>query len=413
MNPPHIAIIGAGPSGLSAAHALKKKGANVTVFEKNAFAGGQCRSYEVDGKWYDMGAIICIEHNEAYQRFTQQWPQQTQAFFTPRKGARYTRDGKMPKRGKRWHLRILLQLINYSIRYPRQYQQPGFSLRRKDHRPIKQFTRRRQSAEFSDHTDMIMTAYGYGYPDEVSAAYYLKYCEPRILWGMGRRKGIYTMSNGYQNFWHQVAEDFDIRYSSAISQIERQSDGVFIQHGNSKERFDGLVIACALQKTQSFLDTTETENALFSKIQTYDYRTYLCRVRGNYDRPFYHQLDTFSKENAGHVMMWGAQQGNTGVMVAYVQADGLSDEIIHQRLQESLQLMEGGELVEILQQHHWDYFPHVKQAELDDGFYPKLNNLQGQNRTLMVGEIFNFSTVWKCVEWSEHLIEKEYGNWKI
>ena len=38
-----VAILGAGPSGLTAAYYLSKKGHEVTVFEKNEKAGGQCR----------------------------------------------------------------------------------------------------------------------------------------------------------------------------------------------------------------------------------------------------------------------------------------------------------------------------------------------------------------------------------
>lgn len=38
-----VAVIGAGPSGLTAAYYLAKKGHAVTVFEKNEKAGGQCR----------------------------------------------------------------------------------------------------------------------------------------------------------------------------------------------------------------------------------------------------------------------------------------------------------------------------------------------------------------------------------
>ncbi len=38
-----VAVIGAGPSGLTGAYYLAKKGHDVTVFEKNAKAGGQCR----------------------------------------------------------------------------------------------------------------------------------------------------------------------------------------------------------------------------------------------------------------------------------------------------------------------------------------------------------------------------------
>src|SRR5699024_6161916 len=38
-----VAIIGAGPAGLTAGYYLAKKGHEVTVFEQNEKAGGQCR----------------------------------------------------------------------------------------------------------------------------------------------------------------------------------------------------------------------------------------------------------------------------------------------------------------------------------------------------------------------------------
>jgi phytoene desaturase len=51
----HIAIIGAGFSGLSAACFLAKEGYKVTVFEKNATAGGRARKFEAAGFTFDMG----------------------------------------------------------------------------------------------------------------------------------------------------------------------------------------------------------------------------------------------------------------------------------------------------------------------------------------------------------------------
>ncbi len=50
-----IAIIGSGFSGLSAACFLAKEGYNVTIFEKNATAGGRARKFEACGFTFDMG----------------------------------------------------------------------------------------------------------------------------------------------------------------------------------------------------------------------------------------------------------------------------------------------------------------------------------------------------------------------
>jgi protoporphyrinogen oxidase len=51
-----VAIIGAGPAGLTAAYLLTKKGYSVTVIEKDArYVGGISRTVEVDGYRFDIG----------------------------------------------------------------------------------------------------------------------------------------------------------------------------------------------------------------------------------------------------------------------------------------------------------------------------------------------------------------------
>ena len=51
-----VAIIGAGPAGLTAAYLLSKKGHSVTVIEKDErYVGGISRTVEVDGYRFDIG----------------------------------------------------------------------------------------------------------------------------------------------------------------------------------------------------------------------------------------------------------------------------------------------------------------------------------------------------------------------
>lgn len=56
-----IAIIGAGPTGLSTAYHLKK---NYTVWEKNSEVGGGCRTEKVNGFSFDYGGHIFYPKNE-------------------------------------------------------------------------------------------------------------------------------------------------------------------------------------------------------------------------------------------------------------------------------------------------------------------------------------------------------------
>ncbi|MFN2568157.1 MAG: NAD(P)/FAD-dependent oxidoreductase [Candidatus Dormibacteria bacterium] len=51
----HVAIIGAGPAGLTAAYQLRKRGVPLTVFEADSVVGGISRTAEAEGWRFDIG----------------------------------------------------------------------------------------------------------------------------------------------------------------------------------------------------------------------------------------------------------------------------------------------------------------------------------------------------------------------
>ncbi|KAL8141896.1 hypothetical protein V2J09_014928 [Rumex salicifolius] len=56
-----VAVVGAGVSGLAAAHKLKSQGVNVTLFEADKRAGGKIRTVKQDGLIWDEGANTMTE----------------------------------------------------------------------------------------------------------------------------------------------------------------------------------------------------------------------------------------------------------------------------------------------------------------------------------------------------------------
>lgn len=69
-NTPHIAIIGAGPTGLGAAWRLTKLGyRNWSLYERNAYAGGLAASFkDVNGFWWDIGGHVQFSHYPYFDR---------------------------------------------------------------------------------------------------------------------------------------------------------------------------------------------------------------------------------------------------------------------------------------------------------------------------------------------------------
>lgn len=54
--PVRVVVLGAGPAGIAAAHALTKRRAKVEVLERAPVAGGNAASFRIDGIWCDYGS---------------------------------------------------------------------------------------------------------------------------------------------------------------------------------------------------------------------------------------------------------------------------------------------------------------------------------------------------------------------
>ncbi len=66
------------------------------------------------------------------------------------------------------------------------------------------------------------------------------------------------------------------------------------------------------------------------------------------------------------------------------------------------------ELLDVHLQKIWQYFPHVSPEEQKQGFYKKLEALQGKKDTFFVGSLFSFEIVGNTASYSKRLVEKNF-----
>ncbi|MGB1582074.1 MAG: protoporphyrinogen oxidase, partial [Nevskiales bacterium] len=69
----------------------------------------------------------------------------------------------------------------------------------------------------------------------------------------------------------------------------------------------------------------------------------------------------------------------------------------------------GGKVDEVLALRRWLYFPHVSAAAMRDGFYDRLEGLQGTNNTFYSWSLMNFETVHHVTKYSKHLVAKHFS----
>ncbi len=397
-----ICIVGAGAAGLSAAEALKEKGyTNVTVLEREAFAGGKCRSVEIEGKIYELGAgAVAHGHTNVMNLAKKYDAKMDKVNF---EGSLFL-GPKIPKKV----LRSVIELIRYyklSKKYAKDLE-PGYAGVSKDLCvPFSEFADKNGIAYLAKLFLPHSTGFGYGYFDEVPAAYMLTYNSLGLIKSFLKRK-LYVFPDGMQCLWETVANHHNVIYECEIEGIER-GEKVHVLTNKGDMEFDRLILTAPLDESVDYLDVQPKEMELFGKIKYVDYVNFMCVLIGFPEKIGYIP-NNLSRSKSGHPVFWYYRHKGTHLYNFYILGDWkITDEEMQKNIEEVVR-REGGSVEEFQSAVHWKYFPHVSSKDMADGFYDQLESLQGVKNTYYAGEIMNFSSVELSSAYSYSLIESRF-----
>jgi oxygen-dependent protoporphyrinogen oxidase len=453
-----VCIIGAGPAGLSAACTLKDRGCrHITILEREAHPGGKCLSQECGDCILELGAVFACDayettldlmgrvgmtparkqkrKKEADKGRPSSQPQSGgtgHGTGSNRSGAAAPRAGH--KGGTRSERRMLIEGLMEKGYYPMNRVFPGYfsvpeaarlllqilryrRLSRKHgrlgkpgldglpgdlHQPFSAWVDKHGMREFAKMIEIPCTTFGYGYFEEIPAAYVLKYMNVPFVFSMIFQKRLFHWEEGVQTLWKRLASGFDVRYRTAPIKILR-GDGVSVQTGNETLEYDALILTAPLDEALDYLDARTEERDLFSRIKTYDYYVFCLEISG---LPIAHGFRpaNFRKDRAGRMMIWSRRSKSQGLHTFYtLGGPALTEEGIRANLEEEIAEM-GGRLLGVRAVKRWKYFPHVDPGTMAADFYERLEGLQGKFRTLYAGELMNFSTIEHSAGYARDLV---------
>jgi hypothetical protein len=257
------------------------------------------------------------------------------------------------------------------------------------------------------------TTFGYGYYEDVPAAYVLKYFEPGIVRSLVLRNKFFNWNGGVQTLWERLAFKLDVRYGADIVSIGRPAPSsggpvtVRLADGSSFV-FDKLIVACPIDEAWNLMDASAEERALASPIRHNDYYVYLCRIDG-LKVPAGFAPGRFVRTGAGFPMIWDERNRKTGVHTFYSLGDGTQGPAeIEAGIEADVALM-GGRIRETLASARWKYFPHVDPETYRSGYYRRIEALQGKRGVYLAGELMSFSTVECTVRYSRDLVNRFFA----
>ncbi len=455
-----ICIVGAGPAGLSCAMYLEKAGYNnYTIFEKSEKVGGKAYSPKMkvktaDGKWEDrtveMGAVMGCDTYFAVHECEEFG--HTNHNDNPKLGRRFMKtDGTPSDEGpidllkKVLKMRKLNKILKkkykgYDVNGHRgvaegRYEGPCPSMKMKlkhiegENPNLKDLTM--PFSEFlklnkCENAELVwkgpFTAFGYGYFDEIPAAYVVKYLDDFTIQQFLNTKKLWTWKDGTQSIWVGVNKylKHPANMNSEVTGVRRENGKVYVSvNGGEEQEFDKLIICTPLEMFMNYGDARDDEKELFSKIVCKEYFTMAVRTaEGNCPNISYYFFSNMTNETIGHLMVfyhrWNAKEVTDQPLITYTlrNHEGYEDVPFDVAKDNTIADMEkcGLKVEKTERVDDWYYFPHVSCKDYADGWYDKVEAMQGKDNTYYAGEVMSFGDMEETAEYSREIVRRFFAD---
>ncbi|MBW3629036.1 MAG: FAD-dependent oxidoreductase [Gemmatimonadetes bacterium] len=258
-NSVRVAIIGAGPAGLTAARELLREGVNVVVFEADPWVGGKTRTDRLDGYQIDASAQLFGSMYTRFLALVDELGIRDRLVRSPGRDALW-RNGRMhevvygsvssmlasgglPLKTK---LRLGATYLPFLTRHgadldlhaPERAAAAGL-----DGESIASWGEREMGSEFIDYLVYPqLTGYYGALPEETGAGLY------HVLARYGVDVAVFALQGGAATLCEVLAERVragggEVRLGTRVDALETSSGGTTLSVAGASERFDGVVVA--------------------------------------------------------------------------------------------------------------------------------------------------------------------------
>ena len=439
-----ICVVGAGPAGLATAYRLHREGfTNVTVLEKLPQIGGLCLTYEFQGRAFDLGANYVTS---SYRRIRKMAKEVRAEMYIEANASFYdTTTGKYQSILRTARRNTSLPRFGYdSVRYlwkrwrlGRELPSSGFAVT--DEHPdllqsFGQWLDQQGLTSLRALFEIPITLMGYGPLDVIPAPYALTYMrvgsvlDLMIYGSMPFHRWPRRFVDGFQRFWARVAEPLDVRTGVHITSVQRGADGVSVVAQFPTEvdgnvvleqrtlEFDWLVLCCPLQlsTTGEFLDLSAQEIELFERITLNPFcvTTYAMAPSHAFELKTRLVNVTPAPERSSARPTIITQQFKDNPLVTFYTPVTDPGAGIEPAVLAGVRQL-AAEVSIHLPDHYetWNNFPYFPQVQVSDfanGWYRRVEAMQGTNRTFYNGGIMAFELIEPIVEYSECLVRTHF-----
>lgn len=242
----------------------------------------------------------------------------------------------------------------------------------------------------------VIVGYGHGYFEKVPAGIYLQYIYPIVTVLAGLAENVLIgFPCGFQSIPNAMASTMDVRLNAKVTKVKRNDHSVYVKaKGEPPIEFDHLVISTSLDVVPSFLDASDSETDLFSRLSFQRYITTITNtvgVTGNLEVQFY--ADQGFERNINRINVLAKGNIASSAEISYqIIDDKIRPQEAFEILQENMKTYWNGTTDAVIVQKEVDNFSPKVSPEDFPTFYNDMEDLQGHLSTYYVGSYLSFET---------------------
>ena len=418
-----IAIVGAGPSGLTAAHELEARGyTNVVVFEREDHVGGKVNTIQpAPGVNVELGAVFASPDYPLTLSLASEYGVPTTTSSTPR----FIYDNGVKRTATEFLLahytpaQIGAGAQAYAAvlqKFPQIFQDKLNNLPPDLEQNFDAFVAQYHIEVVAELAKSLVVGFGYGFYDDVPAIYTLKIINMLVKVGPTGLTSptFFSFPTGFQSLWKAVAADLDVRLNSNVTRIVRTGNPHarirLTVNGTTTYDFDAVIVSAPLSAVPSFVALTPPEQLLFKQVVSSRYVVSLIGAPGVTGGEAVFVQDNAVSSKINHVGVWANPNPAFPIFQTWQIADRTTSAAdLDAILAADMASLAGAQgFLSKLRKEWPDYFPRVSSQAMKLGFYDAVELLQGVGGLYYVGGTLSFETVETSARYAQRLVEERF-----